>query len=74
MIRQTKLNLNLATANAEKYASANAMQSVRTAQTGTSFNPTVRGASADLSGVSEIQYALKNLGWTAPKVDTGMED
>jgi hypothetical protein len=71
MIRQTKLMLNSAAANVERLASSN--KATRTASTGISFNPSVRGASADLSGVSEIQNALKNIGWTAPQV-TGMED
>jgi hypothetical protein len=71
MIRQTKLMLNSAATNAERLASSN--KATRTASTGISFNPSVRGASADLSGVSEIQNALKNIGWTAPQV-TGMED
>ena len=70
MIRQTKLMLNSAAANSERLASNSAP---RVATAGISFNPTVRGASADLSGVSEIQNALKNIGWTAPQV-TGMED
>ena len=72
MIRQTKLMLNSAAANSEKLASSNA--ATRTATAGISFNPSVRGAaSADLSGASEIQNALKNIGWTATQV-TGMED
>jgi hypothetical protein len=72
MIRQTKLMLNSAAANSERLASSNA--ATRTATAGISFNPSVRGAaSADLSGASEIQNALKNIGWTAPQV-TGMED
>jgi hypothetical protein len=70
MIRQTKLMLNSAAANSERLASNSAP---RVATAGISFNPTVRGASADLSGVSEIQNALKNIGWTAPQV-TEMED
>ena len=71
MIRQTKLMLNSAASNAERLASSS--NATRTASTGISFNPSVRGASVDLSGVSEIQNALKNIGWTAPQV-TGMED
>ncbi len=71
MIRQTKLMLNSAASNAERLASNS--NATRTASTGISFNPSVRGASVDLSGVSEIQNALKNIGWTAPQV-TGMED
>lgn len=71
MIRQTKLMLNSAASNAERLASSN--KATRTASTGISFNPSVRGASVDLSGVSEIQNALKNIGWTAPQV-TEMED
>jgi hypothetical protein len=73
MIRQTKLMLNNAAHNAEKYAASNAMKSVRTASTGISFNPSVRGASVDLSGATDIQNALRGLNWTAPKM-TGMED
>ena len=71
MIRQTKLMLNSAAANAEKYAAASS--SVRTASTGIAFNPSVRGASADLSGAQDIQNALRNLGWSTPKV-TGVEE
>jgi hypothetical protein len=70
MIRQTKLMLNSAAANSERLASNSAP---RVATAGISFNPTVRGASADLSGASEIRNALKNIGWTAPQV-TEMED
>jgi len=71
MIKQTQLMLNSAAAHAEKYAASSS--SVRTASSGIAFNPSVRGASADLSGASEIQNALKNLGWSTPKV-TGMEE
>ena len=71
MIRQTKLMLNAASANAEKFASSSS--AVRTASTGIAFNPSVR-TSADLSGASEIQNALRNIGWTMPQVDTGMEE
>jgi len=74
MVRQTKLMLNSAAANAERLAASSAT-SVRTASTGISFNPAVRGASvnADLSGAQDIQNALKNIGWTTPKV-SGMEE
>ena len=74
MVRQTKLMLNSAAANAERLAASSAT-SVRTASTGISFNPAVRGASvnADLSGAMDIQNALKNIGWTTPKV-SGMEE
>jgi len=74
MVRQTKLMLNTASANSEKLAAS--QNSTRTASTGISFNPSVRmqTAGADLSGASEIQNALRNLGWTSAKVDTGMEE
>jgi hypothetical protein len=68
------LSDGLAAANAERLAASSAT-SVRTASTGISFNPAVRGASvnADLSGAQDIQNALKNIGWTTPKV-SGMEE
>lgn len=72
MIRQTKLMLNTASANAEKLAAS--QNGVRTASTGISFNPSVRAASADLSGAMDIQNALRGLGWTSAKVDTGVEE
>ncbi len=72
MIRQTKLMLTTAAANAEKFASASSNGKKATASI--SFNPAVRVASADLSGASDIQSALRNIGWTTPEVRTGMED
>lgn len=74
MIRQTKILLNTAAANFEKRQASNSMTANRTASTGITFNPSVRGASADLSGANEIQNALRGLGWTAPQVETGMEE
>jgi hypothetical protein len=59
MIRQTKILLNSAATTAEKLASST--RATRTASTGVSFNPSVRGVSADLSGVNEIQNALRYL-------------
>ena len=72
MIRQTKLMLNSVAASAEKFAASSG--SVRTASTGIAFNPSVRGTSSDLRGASDIQNALKNIGWTAPSKVTGMEE
>lgn len=72
MIRQTKLMLNTASANAEKFAATSSNSKKATASI--SFNPSVRVASADLSGASDIQSALRNIGWTTPEVRTGMED
>lgn len=59
MIRQTKILLNSAATTAEKLASST--RATRTASAGVSFNPSVRGVSADLSGVNEIQNALRYL-------------
>ena len=73
MVRQTKLLLSASAANAERLAASSA-SSIRTASTGIAFNPAVRGsASADLSGAQDIQNALRNIGWTSPKV-SGVED
>lgn len=75
MIKQTKLMLGTATANAERTAGSQAKAN-RTASTGISFNPSVRGdvSGTDFSGASDIQNALRHIGWSTPKVDTGMED
>lgn len=69
MIRQTKLMLNSAVSNAERFSASKG--NTRTASTGIAFNPSVR-TEADLNmGALEIQNALRNIGWTAP---TGMEE
>ena len=72
MIRQTKMQLANAAAIEERYA-ANG-KATRTASTGITFNPSVRTASADLSGVQDLQNALRGLNWTAPRVENGMEE
>lgn len=66
MIRQTKILLNSAATTAEKLASST--RATRTASAGVSFNPSVRGVSADLSGVNEIQNALRYL-WPSTTPD-----
>lgn len=78
MVRQTKLLLQSAAANAERLASYSKGGNVRTASSsGIAFNPSIRGASSnvtsDLSGALDIQQALKNIGWTT-KVNSEMED
>jgi hypothetical protein len=74
MLRQTNIMLQSMSATAEKFASMASTKTTRTAGNGIAFNPQVRAASADFSGVSEIHSALRNLSWTQPKTDTGMED
>lgn len=74
MLRQTNIMLQSMSATAEKFASMASSKATRTAGNGIAFNPQVRAASADFSGVSEIHSALRNLSWTQPKTDTGMED
>jgi len=72
MIRQTKMQLANAAAIEERYASNN--KGTRIASAGITFNPSVRAASVDLSGVQDLQNALRGLNWTAPRVDNGMEE
>lgn len=73
MIKQTKLMLANAAAHAEKLAASNG-KATKVASTGITFNPTVRTANSDLSGAMDIQNALRNIGWTTAKVETGMEE
>ena len=76
MIRQTKLMVNSAAANAERFAAGNASEAVRKTVAGVGYNPSLRtsGTTSDMSGAVEIQNALKNIGWTQPEVVNGMED
>jgi hypothetical protein len=68
MMRQTKLHIDMAAANAERYAASNEAKSIRTASVGVSFNPSMKN-SVDLSGSMDIQKALRGY-WTAPQVGT----
>jgi len=69
MIRQTKLMIESAANHSERLAANNSSKRVVTS--GVGFNPSVGGTNVDLSGASDIQNALKNIGWTTPTV---MED
>lgn len=72
MIKQTKLMLTNAQAHAEKLAASN--KTVKVASAGITFNPSVRTANSDMSGAMDIQNALRNIGWTTTRLDTGMEE
>lgn len=73
MIRQTKLSINMAEAQRDRFSASQG--NVKTASsTGLSFNPQVRGVSADLSGAQDIQRALSALDWTNGKTNTGVEE
>jgi hypothetical protein len=71
MIKQTNLMLANAQAHAEKLA---ASKNTKVASAGITFNPSVRTATNDMSGAMDIQNALRSIGWTTAKVETGMED
>jgi hypothetical protein len=68
MMRQTKLHIDMAAANAERFAATSDAKSIRTASAGVSFNPSMKSG-VDLGGPQDIQQALRGY-WTAPKVGT----
>ena len=69
MLRQTNLMIDASAIQNEKYAASHAGNSVRTASSGISFNPSMKN-SVDLSGAMDIQRAINSLEFTQPKVGT----
>ena len=68
MMRQTKLQIDMAASSAERFAASTEKKSIRTASAGISFDPSLKN-SVDLSGSMDIQRALRGQ-WTAPQVGT----